>query len=198
MFISLVFILIQLINSSYVIEREKIIENNKIQSSELSIKLINTFNEEELICISYIGDLILLKDQLIMAKNKLTGKYEFDDMFKFTSDILKKSDLSIGIYEGTSVGNNTRYSTSNYGDGIPLALNYPDEFAESVKKAGIDLVTTANNHLLDKIIFGALRTIDILNKYNISHTGSYRNQEEKQKLLIINIKGIKFAILSYT
>ena len=38
----------------------------------------------------------------------------------------------------------------------------------------------------------------MLNKYNICHTGSYRNQEEKQKLLIINIKGIKFAILSYT
>jgi hypothetical protein len=162
LFISLVFILIQLINISFEIEKGKLIENNKIQSSNLSIKLINTFNEEELISISYIGDLILLKDQLIMAKNKLTGKYEFDDMFKFTSDILKKSDLSIGIYEGTSAGNNTSYSTSNYGDGIPLALNYPDEFAESVKMAGIDLVTTSNNHLLDKGIFGAVRTIDIL------------------------------------
>ena len=90
------------------------------------------------------------------------------------------------------------YSTSNYNDGMPLYLNFPDEFAESVKKAGINLVTTTNNHLLDKGIDGALRTIDILNKYNITHTGSYKNQKEKNQLLVLNINNIKFAILSYT
>lgn len=133
--------------------------------------------------ISYIGDLILLKDQVIAAKNKNNEKYNFDDIFEYTSDHFKKSHLTIGVYEGPSAGNSTSYSTSNYGDGIPLYLNYPDEFAESVKKAGINLVTTSNNHLLDKNIDGALRTLDILNKYNITHTGSYKNQEEKNKLL---------------
>ena len=112
--------------------------------------------------ISYIGDLILLKGQVTSAKNNITGKYEFDDIFKYTSKHFHESDLTIGVYEGPSAGNNTSYSTSNYGDGIPIYLNFPDEFAESVKKAGIDLVTTANNHLLDKKIDGAMRTIDIL------------------------------------
>jgi poly-gamma-glutamate capsule biosynthesis protein CapA/YwtB (metallophosphatase superfamily) len=118
-------------------------------------------------------------------------------MFKYTSKHFKDSDFTIGVYEGPSAGNNTSFSTSNYGDGIPLYLNYPDEFAESVKKAGIDLVTTANNHLLDKGINGALRTIDILDKYKIKHIGSYKNNT-KNNLLIINIKGINFAFLSYT
>ena len=118
-------------------------------------------------------------------------------MFKYTSKHFKDSDFTIGVYEGPSAGNNTSFSTSNYGDGIPLFLNYPDEFAESVKKAGIDLVTTANNHLLDKGINGALRTIDILDKYKIKHIGSYKNTT-KNNLLIINIKGINFAFLSYT
>ena len=79
-----------------------------------------------------------------------------------------------------------------------MYLNFPDEFAEAVKKAGINLVTTANNHLLDKNIEGAMRTIDILDKYNISHIGSYRSQEEKDKIFFINIKGIKIAVLAYT
>ena len=109
----------------------------------------------------------MLKDQIISAKNESTGKYEFDEMFKYTSKHFKESDLSIGVYEGPSAGNKTSYSTSNYGDGIPLYLNYPDEFAESVKRAGINLVTTANNHLLDKNINGAIRTIDILDKNKI-------------------------------
>ena len=127
-----------------------------------------------------------MKDQVI-SKNNKNGKYEFDEMF----------NLVIGIYEGPSAGNNTSFSTSNYDDGLPLALNYPDEFEESVKKAGINLVSTANNHLLDKNVSGALRTIDILDKKNISHIGSYKNQEEKNKLLIINVKGIKFFFLAY-
>lgn len=151
-----------------------------------------------MIRISYIGDLILLKDQVISGKNKTNDKYNFDNIFEYTSEHFKKSDLTIGVYDGSSAGNLTSYSTSNYGDGIPLYLNYPDEFAESVKKAGINLVTTSNNHLLDKNINGALRTIDILNKYNITHTGSYKNQEEKNKLLTINLGGIKFVFLSYT
>ena len=148
--------------------------------------------------ISYIGDLILLKDQVIVAKNNITGKYEFDEMFKYTTKHFHESDLTIGVYEGPSAGNNTNYTTSNYKDGIALYLNFPDEFAEAVKKAGINLVTTANNHLLDKGIEGAMRTIDILDKYNISHVGSYRNKEEKNKVFTINIKGIKIGVLAYT
>ena len=66
-------------------------------------------------------------------------------------------------------------------------LNFPDEFAEAVKKAGINLVTTANNHLLDKKLDGAMRTLDILDKYNISHVGSYRNYEEKNIFSMIFI-----------
>ena len=160
------------------------------------INLINLFNNT--IRISYIGDLILLKKQVLSAKNNITGKYEFDDIFKYTSKHFHESDLTIGVYEGPSAGNNNSYSSSNYADGLPLYLNFPDEFAESVKKAGINLVTTANNHLLDKKIEGAKRTIDILDKYNISHVGSYRNQKEKDEVFMIDIKGIKIAVLAYT
>ena len=100
--------------------------------------------------ISFVGDLILSKDQAISAKNNITGKYEFDEMFKYTSKHFHESDLFIGVYEGPSAENNASYSTSNYDDNIPLFLSFPDEFAESVKNAGINLVITANNHLLDK------------------------------------------------
>jgi len=198
LFFSFSFICILMIQPLQIIKREKQKDNDLIRSTSLSIKLINTNEFEKSIRISYIGDLILLKDQVISAKNKITGKYEFDEIFKETWEYLQKSELSIGVYEGPSAGNMTNYSISNFNDGIPLYLNFPDEFAESVKKAGIKLVTTANNHLLDKGLDGALRTIDILNKYNITHTGSYKNQKEKNQLLVLNINNIKFAILSYT
>ena len=128
----------------------------------------------------------------------MTGKYEFDEMFQFTSKHFHESDFSIGVYEGPSAGNKTNYSNSNYDDKIPLALNFPDDFAEAVAKAGINLVTTANNHLLDKNIKGAMRTLDVLDKNNISHVGSYRNMKEKNKIFVVNVKKVKIAILAYT
>ena len=197
---SILFILILFIKPMLIISFENIKQYELMKKTKLSIKLINNndYDFNNAIRISYIGDLILLKDQVIVAKNKDTGKYEFDEIFKFTSDHFKRSDFTIGVYKGPSAGNKTSYSTSNFMDGIPLYLNYPDEFAESVKNAGIDLVTTANNHLLDKNINGVFRTIDVLNKYKIKHTGSYKNYKKNNNILIINIKGINFGFLSYT
>ena len=174
-------------------KKEIVLNNNNITYKENLVEMLKNS-----IRISYVGDLILLKDQVLYAKNNLTGKYEFDDMFLFTSKHFHESDLSIGVYEGPSAGNETNYSTSNFNDNIPLYLNYPDEFAQAVKNSGIELVTTANNHLLDKKIKGAIRTLDVLDKYNISHVGSYRNHEEKNKIKIMNIKGIRIAFLAYT
>ena len=182
-----------------ILKANTLLYSKQTSKPDTSIKKENIKDEiSNSIRISYVGDLILLKDQVIAAKNNITGKYEFDEMFQYTSKHFHESDYTIAIYEGPSAGNTTSYSTSNFGDGLPLYLNFPDEFAEAVKKAGIDLVSTTNNHLLDKKIKGAMRTLDILDKYNITHVGSYRNQEEKDKIEIIDVKGIKIAVLAYT
>ena len=49
--------------------------------------------------ISYVGDLILLKQQVISAFNETTKKYDFNDMFKYTKEHFHGSDLSIGVFE---------------------------------------------------------------------------------------------------
>lgn len=192
------FILMLLINpiKIYSLKKNEIIAINKENHWKINNDLNIIFNNS--IRISYVGDLIMLKDQVISSKNNITGKYNFDYMFKYTSNHFHESDLSIGVYEGPSAGNKTSYSTSNYDDNIPIFLNYPDEFAEAVKKAGINLVTTANNHLFDKKLEGALRTLDVLDKYSLIHLGTYRNIEEKRKVKIVKVKGINIAFLAYT
>ena len=181
----------------------KITPINSHKTSSLNVKKTNYLSDDtkskinSSIKISYVGDLILLKDQVKSAYNEQTKEYEFDDMFKYTKKYFDDSDLSIGVFEGPTAGSSVPYSTSNYGDGIKLYLNFPDSFAKSVKDSGIDLVTTANNHLLDRGYKGAIRTIDILDKYDIKHVGSYKNQKEKDNLFIIDVKGVKIAVLSY-
>lgn len=52
-----------------IIKEENQKELDIIMNTKLSMKLINTNEFEKAIKISYIGDLILLKDQVISAKN---------------------------------------------------------------------------------------------------------------------------------
>ena len=184
--LSLIFLF--LLKPIYIFKKQKLLEIQK----ENIIKDLN-----DSMRISYIGSLMLLKDQIISAKNNYSQNYEFDEIFQYTASHFHESDFSIGIYESLSAGNYSNYTTSNMKEGIPLYLDYPDEFVEAVKKAGINLVITANNHLLDQKIEGVKRTIDIFDKYNLSHAGSYRNYEEKNKIEIFNIKGINIAVLAY-
>ena len=144
----------------------------------------------------FAGDLIMLEDQV---KRGWDGeKYCFDDIFEHTREYISGADLAIGVFEGPTAGEEAGYSTSNFDDGKTLALNYPDEFADAVKNAGFDLVTTANNHLLDKGEEGALRTLDVLDNAGLDHVGSYRSAEEKNTVKIVEQGGMKFAVLAYT
>ena len=147
--------------------------------------------------LAYVGDLLLLKDQVTSAYDETTGTYDFSRVYEYAAPYLQAADLAIGIYEGPSAGAEKGYSTSNFGDGIKIYLNYPDEFAQAAKDAGIDLVSTANNHLLDMDLEGALRTLDVLDEVGLLHTGSYRNQEEKDEVMIVEVEGVKIAVLSY-
>lgn len=153
---------------------------------------------ENAVSISFVGDLIVLRDQVLNSYNSKTNSYEFDSMFTYVKKYLNECDFNIGVFEGPTAGENIEYTTSNYRDGIPMYLNYPDSFAVAVKQAGFDLVSTASNHFLDHGVNGAMRTLDVLDEVGLNHVGSYRNIKEKTELPIFNIKGLRVAVLAYT
>lgn len=152
---------------------------------------------DEAITISFSGDLILMRDQII-ASLKEDGSYDFSPIFEYTKSYIESSDYAIGILEGPVAGESAGYTTGNFDDGIPLELNYPDSFVTDIKNAGYDLVTTANNHILDKGYDGAMNTLDVLDKAELNHIGSYRSQSEKDNVFITNIKGVKVVFMAYT
>ena len=148
--------------------------------------------------ITFAGDIILLEDQVNLG---YTGSgYDFSEVFEYAEPYISSADYAIGVFEGPMAGADKGYSTSNFYDNKILRLNFPDEFAEYVKKAGFDLVTTSNNHLLDKGEEGALRTIDVLDKTGLDHTGSYKSLDDKtsNRVKLVECQGIRMAVLSYT
>lgn len=164
----------------------------RVMDSETAVRFDNSFK------ILFSGDLILLEDQV---KRGYTGTgYDFAEVFEYAAPYISRADFSIGVFEGALGGTIKNFSQSNFDDGKELYLNFPDEFADSVKNAGFDLVTTANNHLLDMGIDGVSRTIKILNDKQIDFIGTYASRADKnnRRVKVIERDGIKLAILAYT
>jgi len=166
----------------------------------ISASLLEKIDSDSTMTISFIGDLILLKDQVKHALDPRTMQYDFSPVFEHVKDRLRAADYAVGVLEVPLAGPKAGYSTSNFDDGIPIRLNGPDAWATAIKDAGIDLVTTANNHVFDRGVAGVRRTLDVLDRIGLAHVGTYRSAEERQRqrVFITEVKGVKLAFLAYT
>jgi len=71
-------------------------------------------------------------------------------------------------------------------------------FAKSIKNAGVDVVSTANNHAFDAEGVGITETKQTLLLNGIKVTGTGSNLEDARKPVIIEKENIKIAFLAYT
>ncbi len=138
-----------------------------------------------------IGDIMMHSPVVHSAYDNKTGQYNFDKMFTEVAPIFAQADLLIGNLE-----------TPIAGDHIPFLgypqFNGPISLARTLKEAGFDILTTANNHTLDQYEAGLVKTLDVLDDYGIYHTGSARTEEEQQNCLIVEVSGIRIGVISYT
>jgi poly-gamma-glutamate capsule biosynthesis protein CapA/YwtB (metallophosphatase superfamily) len=79
-----------------------------------------------------------------------------------------------------------------------MVFKAPPEAVEGLKFAGIDVVSTANNHARDQQEYGLLYTLDWLEKNKIAVTGSGRDEAAARRGAILESKGVKFGFLAYT
>ena len=168
------------------------IENQKQENAK---KEAEENKEEEPTDITFtmaaVGDIMCHNTQYNDAYNKDTDTYDFSYVFDDISLYTKTADICIGNLETTFAGKDVGYS------GYPT-FNTPDSLAYELKDIGIDVLSTAGNHALDKGFDGLSRTIDILNDADIAHTGTYKTQEEQNTILIKYVKGIKIAFVNFT
>jgi poly-gamma-glutamate capsule biosynthesis protein CapA/YwtB (metallophosphatase superfamily) len=104
--------------------------------------------------------------------------------FSEVEELIKQADYSMVSFEAPMAGSESSYT------GYPL-FNSPDAMADTFKRAGFDLVTTANNHAFDRGYAGLLRSLEVLEKAGLDTVGTYATQEASQAFLIKDIKGIK-------
>lgn len=145
--------------------------------------------------IAAVGDL-MVKRYIISDGKQPNGTYSFTPLFAKVAPYLRQADLTIGNLETTFAGNGPRVRKSPRSGG-PI-FKCPDELAPALKKSGFDVLVTANNHCMDYGAAGLIRTLKVLDRNGIDHTGTSRSIQESKKTLIKNVKGITIGILSYT
>ena len=164
---------------------EKANEENKTNNNSEETPTDTTFT------LTAIGDIMCHNTQYIDAYNDETGEYDFSYVFDDISLYTKTADICVGNLETTFAGEDVGYSS------YPT-FNTPDSLAYELKDIGVDVLSTAGNHALDKGFNGLSRTIDVLNDADISHLGTYKSKEEQDKTLIKYVKGIKIAFVNFT
>ncbi len=140
---------------------------------------------------SVIGDIMCHGPNYKDAYDATTKTYDFSTFFPQIKSYITDADIAIGNLETTFAGGNKAYS------GYPT-FNSPPELATNISEIGIDVLTTSNNHSLDTGYNGLVNTIDTLDQLGISHTGTFKSEEDQNKILIKDVNGIKIAFLSYT
>lgn len=138
------------------------------------------------------GDLMCLYGQLLAAK-KGNG-YDFDYCFAEVKDLVSAADLAVANLE-TLVAEGYEYTGAQRGNPNPK-MNAPDSYLSAVLGCGFDVLVNANNHICDRGTDGIDKTIKNMDEQGVLYTGAYASGEQR-KQLIVDVKGIKIAILGY-
>lgn len=146
--------------------------------------------------LAFVGDIMGHGDQIKSAYDPERKIYDYEPSFRYIRPILEEADIAFGNLEVT-------LSDKGIYRGYPL-FRSPDTLAKGLKASGFDYLVTANNHSNDNGLYGVVHTLDVLDRIGLGHTGTFRNQAERDSLypaLLTYQKGeakFRFAILNYS
>lgn len=142
--------------------------------------------------IAAVGDILLHKQLQISA-----NLYGFEKFWQVAIPYFQNADIVFANLEGpiapgvyrwdTDVRiNNNVYSTFPY-------FNYPAHLAIELKNSGFTIVSTANNHALDRFSIGIDKTIAALDTAKLYFIGTRTKNKKNTFVNIVNKKGFKIA-----
>lgn len=136
----------------------------------------------------------LIHNTVYFDANRAAGGsgYVFTQMYEDVKGDVSGSDFAY-INQETILGG-TALGLSNY----PL-FNSPQEVGDALRQTGFNLISEANNHSLDKGFTGITNACEYWkNKTGTVMDGIFENQEDSQKVRVLEKKGVKLALISDT
>jgi len=139
------------------------------------------------IVIAAIGD-IMMPGSLQNAVKRRT--YNYDLLFEKIAPELSAADITFANLE-TPIDHTAAVS------GYPK-FNARPELLASLRKAGVKVVSVANNHVMDASVPGLKRTLDNIDAAGLLFIGAGRTKAESAKVVQTTVRGITIAWLAYT
>lgn len=173
-----------------IFENKEVEAFNELIDKKITEEIMRTSKPKtERIQMVSVGDIMCHSPQFKSVYSN--GNYDFTSWFESIKEYIENGDIAIANLETTFSGAEKKYS------GYPC-FNTPKELGIALKETGFDILSTANNHSLDRGNYGIVNTLNELDKIGLQHTGTYRNKEDRYEILIKDVKGIKIAFMSYT
>ena len=148
---------------------------------------LNAITQEEEMTLVAVGD-IMLAHRLRPFIEEYGPSYPY----KYTAHIFKETDISFANLESP---------LSTKGEPIPdkeYTFRANPKVAEGLKEAGFDVLSLANNHILDYGEGALFETMGVLDDQMIFHIGAGKNIFEARKPVILKVRNKKFGFLAYS
>ena len=165
---------------------KEIVNDNKSND----VKIDNDSVKEKKLSLVMVGD-NLIHDKIYNYAYK-NGKYDFSSIFEFMKPVIQKYDLA--YYNQETILGGSDIGLSSY-----PAFNSPFEAGDAMIDTGFNLVSLATNHTLDRGEVAVINSSNYWNKKDsVMAVGSYNSLEERNKIQIKEVNGIKYTMLNYT
>ncbi len=145
-------------------------------------------SEKEGVVIFLAGDM-MIGNRITPVVDRFGVLYPFKNVI----NLIKESDISFCNLEAPFFNSNEPPKFEK-----EYSFKVSDKYIGLLTEPGIDIVSLANNHIMDFGGEGLISTIEVLDKNGIYHCGAGKNIEEANKTAIIEKKGIKIAFLAYS
>jgi poly-gamma-glutamate synthesis protein (capsule biosynthesis protein) len=149
--------------------------------------------EAERLRIVAVGDINLGRG--VGMKLEKDGK-EYTYAFEKVASILKKGDVVFGNLEAPHT-DSTR-SLTGLREGGKIVLKARVKAFEAIRYAGFNLLSIANNHILDMYDTGLYDSIELMRDSNIAFSGAGSSLDEARKAAIVEKRGVRIGLISYT
>ena len=144
-------------------------------------------HDADIITIVAVGDLYLGG-----SANNYLKQNGYSYPFEYTKNILHNADIAMANLEAPLTNRTDAFMEKEF------VLKHSPDAVGAIKNAGFDVLTLANNHIMDYGPAGLQDTMSILDKAGIKHTGAGKNSKAARTPVIVKIKNKKIAFLAYS
>ena len=157
--------------------------NNRVSAADTSV-----IAPPDSLLLLFTGDIMQHLPQITAAYDSEKQDYDYTECFRYVRKHWQQADWVIGNLETTLCDRNF--------SGYPLFAS-PWQLARDLKRAGMDVLVTANNHSCDRGASGIRQTLHYLDSLGIWHTGTFSDSTDCRPL-ILDKNGFRLALLNYT